>query len=122
MYLTVKEAFEKLKEEGITTHIESVRRWIRSGELKATKLCNSNKKGYRIKQEDLQHFINLKNPQELIEHEQEERLKFEFPPAKQFQSAKEEVIAVQKQLEALMKTLEDSQKKLDELKSMQEEK
>jgi len=54
--LTVGQAFKILKEEGLTTNINIVRRWIRAGKLKAEPY-ESRIEGYRIKEEDLQDFI-----------------------------------------------------------------
>jgi len=52
--LTVEQAASKA---GV--HIESVRRWIRSGKLPAA--LPSRKKGYLIKKEDLEAFLQDKN-------------------------------------------------------------
>lgn len=93
MSLKVKEAFEILKEEGITSHIESVRRWIRTGELKAFK--SSSKKGYNIKKEDLQSFIDMKKTTGQVDY------KFVFQPVKEFKSKREEVQEIQRQMEEL---------------------
>ena len=54
--LSVDEAFKILKEHKITTHIESVRRWLRSGEIKGVK-PQSRKEGWRIDENDLYDFI-----------------------------------------------------------------
>lgn len=93
MSLKVKEAFEILKEEGITSHIESVRRWIRTGELKAFK--SSSKKGYNIKKEELQRFIEMKK------HENQVEYKFVFSQEKEFKSKREEVQEIKRQMEEL---------------------
>lgn len=62
LVMDVKEAFQMLKNEGITKNIESVRRWIRSGELKATLKGTNRNSGYEIKEEDLHEFILSKMP------------------------------------------------------------
>lgn len=93
MSLKVKEAFEILKKEGVTSHIESVRRWIRTGELKAFK--SSSKKGYNIKEEELQRFIDMKKNKKQVEY------KFSFSQGKEFKDKREEVQEIQKQLEEL---------------------
>ncbi|HLW01576.1 MAG TPA: helix-turn-helix domain-containing protein [Ktedonobacterales bacterium] len=51
--LTVEEVAQRLN-----LHVESVRRYIRSKELKAVKF--GNRGGYRITEEDLQAFIAKK--------------------------------------------------------------
>ena len=48
----VDEAFEILKEYKITTHKESVRRWLREGYIQ-TNSPVSKKEGWRIKQSDV---------------------------------------------------------------------
>ena len=53
-WLTVREITQELK-----VHEESVRRWIRSGDLPAI-LLGSNKGGYRIRRTDLDRFIEEK--------------------------------------------------------------
>lgn len=58
--MKLNEAFEILRREGITSNIESVRRWIRQGKLKAT--LPSKRDGYRINEEDLKSFIFFKKP------------------------------------------------------------
>lgn len=58
--MNLKEAFEILKSEGITKNIESVRRWIRSGELKATMKGGYKRGGYDVKEKDLKDFITAK--------------------------------------------------------------
>ncbi len=52
--LTVEQAAEKAN-----VHIESVRRWIRSGQLPAA--LPSRKQGYQIRPEDLESFLQNKN-------------------------------------------------------------
>ena len=53
--LTTEEVARELK-----YHIVTVRKWIREGKLKATRI---NRKEYRIKRSDLEKFLE-KNPQE----------------------------------------------------------
>lgn len=56
----IDEAFELLERSGITTHVASVRRWLRNGDLKGT--IESKRKGWEIKEKDLFDFISRKNP------------------------------------------------------------
>lgn len=56
--MLVSEAFKILSSFGITSNIESLRRWIRLGELKAVK--TSNRKEYIIDENDLNLFIEKK--------------------------------------------------------------
>lgn len=58
MRYTVTEALEQLKAEGITKSEQVVRRWLRSGKLKGEQA--SRKKGWEIKQEDLDAFIRVR--------------------------------------------------------------
>ena len=60
----VDEAFEILKEYKITTHKESVRRWLREGNIQANSPV-SKKEGWRIKQSDLFDFIHERLPKRL---------------------------------------------------------
>ena len=53
-WLTVRDITQELK-----VHEESVRRWIRSGDLPAI-LLGSNKGGYRIRRADLDRLIEEK--------------------------------------------------------------
>jgi excisionase family DNA binding protein len=53
--LTTEEVSQELK-----YHIETVRRWIREGKLKATRI---NRKEYRVKRSELEKFLAEK-PQE----------------------------------------------------------
>jgi excisionase family DNA binding protein len=53
-WLTVRDITQELK-----VHEESVRRWIRSGDLPAI-LLGSNKGGYRIRRADLDRLIEDK--------------------------------------------------------------
>lgn len=55
--MNVKEAFEILKAEGLTSSIQVVRRWIREGKIKATMKGGYHKGGYDIKEKDLEDFI-----------------------------------------------------------------
>lgn len=52
--LTVEQAYQKLYDQGITSSIQVVRRWIRQGKIKAE--MNSRKEGYIILQKDLEEF------------------------------------------------------------------
>jgi len=53
-WLTVQDITQELK-----VHEESVRRWIRSGELPAI-LLGSAKGGYRVRRSDFDHFLEEK--------------------------------------------------------------
>ena len=57
---SVNEVFERLKALKITSHEESVRRWLRTGKLKGYQ--SSKKQGWRIREEDLQQFIDDRLP------------------------------------------------------------
>ncbi|RYG71265.1 MerR family transcriptional regulator [Lentibacillus cibarius] len=61
---TVETAFDLLKDYKITTHIESVRRWLREGKIKGTP-PKSRKEGWLIQEEDLLHFIQSRLPDEI---------------------------------------------------------
>ena len=54
--LTTEEIAGELK-----YHIETVRKWIREGKLKATKI---NRKEYRVKRSDLEKFLAEKDQPE----------------------------------------------------------
>jgi hypothetical protein len=58
---SVDEAFELLKHYKITTHKESVRRWLRQGGIKA-KAPTSRKEGWAIPEEALNTFIQERLP------------------------------------------------------------
>jgi FtsZ-binding cell division protein ZapB len=53
---TVEEAFERLKQYGITENIEVVRRWLRQGKLRGIK-PEKRRDGWRIPKENLDAFI-----------------------------------------------------------------
>ncbi|MGO4887085.1 helix-turn-helix domain-containing protein [Anaerobacillus sp. MEB173] len=55
--MNVEQALSKLKEAGVTDSIQTVRRWLREGKIKATR-SEFRKAGYLIDHEDLQRFIN----------------------------------------------------------------
>ena len=57
---SVQEVFKKLQALKITSNEESVRRWLRTGKLKGYQ--QSKKQGWRITEEDLQHFIDQRLP------------------------------------------------------------
>ncbi|WP_332698902.1 helix-turn-helix domain-containing protein [Halalkalibacter lacteus] len=58
---SVDEAFELLKQYKITTHKESVRRWLRQGVIKA-KAPISRKEGWQIPKEALDAFVQERLP------------------------------------------------------------
>ncbi|MFZ0369232.1 MAG: hypothetical protein WAM07_06510 [Halobacillus sp.] len=53
---TVDQALEKLKQYKITTHKESLRRWLRNGTIKGVEPA-TRKDGWRINKDDLWSFI-----------------------------------------------------------------
>lgn len=53
-WITVEEIAEDL-----SVHVETVRRWIRNGELAAS-LLGSSRAGYRIRQSDYDQFLTEK--------------------------------------------------------------
>lgn len=57
----VDSAFEILRRHKITTHKESVRRWLRNGDLKGIAPV-SRKDGWRIREDDLYAFIQSRTP------------------------------------------------------------
>jgi hypothetical protein len=61
---SVDEAFEKLKEYRITTHKESVRRWLRQGVIKGI-APSSRKEGWLIPKENLADFVRERLPNAL---------------------------------------------------------
>ncbi len=63
----VEQALEKLKLYKITTHKESLRRWLRNGTIKGIAPA-SRKKGWRIKEQDLWTFIEQRMPEEGIQN------------------------------------------------------
>lgn len=58
---TVQEAFERLQQYKITSNIESVRRWLRTGALKGLPPA-TRKEGWRIREEELVAFIQDRLP------------------------------------------------------------
>ena len=58
---SVQEAFEILKENKITSNIESVRRWLRQGKIKGI-APKSRKDGWKILESDLQNFMKERLP------------------------------------------------------------
>lgn len=58
---TTEQAFEKLRDLGITKNIKSVRRWLRNGEIKGMR-PQTRQEGWRIPDEALQEFIAKKIP------------------------------------------------------------
>lgn len=62
----VDEAFEILKEYKVTTHKESVRRWLREGKIKAERPA-SRKTGWRIEEKHLFEFIQERVHVDLVE-------------------------------------------------------
>jgi hypothetical protein len=59
---SVDEVFELLKTYKITTHKESVRRWLRQGELKGI-APSSRKEGWKIPKEALDDFLQQRLPE-----------------------------------------------------------
>lgn len=60
----VDEAFEILRQEGVTKHIGTVRRWIQEGKIKATLRGTNRNSGYDITEKDFDEFIVTKLPPE----------------------------------------------------------
>jgi hypothetical protein len=60
----VDEAFEILRQEGVTKHIGTVRRWIQEGKIKATLRGTNRNSGYDITEKDFDEFIATKLPPE----------------------------------------------------------
>src|SRR3954453_12109092 len=58
----VDEAFEILKENKITTHKESIRRWLRTGVMKGIS-PTSRKEGWQIPERELREFIQQRLPE-----------------------------------------------------------
>ena len=60
IWLSVGEVAERLR-----VHVETVRRWLRSGELRGAQL--GGKSGYRITEDDLEAFMDQKYNRPRIE-------------------------------------------------------
>ena len=58
---SVNEVCKRLTLLKITTNEESIRRWLRTGKLKGYQ--NSKKEGWRVREEDLQQFIDERMPE-----------------------------------------------------------
>lgn len=58
---SIETAFELLKSYKITSHKESVRRWLREGKIKGIPPA-SRKEGWMIKKENLLVFIRARMP------------------------------------------------------------
>lgn len=57
MNINTDQAYEMLKGAGVTDSIQTVRRWLREGKIKANRTQN-RKVGFEIDKRDLQRFIN----------------------------------------------------------------
>jgi uncharacterized small protein (DUF1192 family) len=55
--MNTDQAFEKLNKAGVTDSIQTVRRWLREGKIKA-KRSENRKAGFEVDNTDLQRFIN----------------------------------------------------------------
>lgn len=62
----VEDAFSLLKTYKITTHMESVRRWLREGTIKGIP-PKSRKEGWLIREDDLYAFIRSRLPDDVIQ-------------------------------------------------------
>lgn len=62
-YYNVQEAVDLLQQYKITTHPESVRRWLRNGTIKAIPPA-SRKEGWVIREDDLYDFIRSRLPED----------------------------------------------------------
>lgn len=65
MLYTVQEAFKLLQEYKITSHKESVRRWLREGKIKGIS-PKTRKEGWMIEERDLLDFVQSRMPNSLI--------------------------------------------------------
>ena len=74
--MKVREALVLLKKEGITKSEQQLRKWIRSGEINATRSAN-RKAGYQVDQKSLQKFIQNRKPVKTY-HQEIEQLKKEI--------------------------------------------
>ncbi|KGP71060.1 helix-turn-helix domain-containing protein [Pontibacillus yanchengensis] len=63
-YYNVDQAFEVLKQYKITSHKESLRRWLRNGTLQGTPPA-SRREGWRISEDELWAFIRNRLPDEV---------------------------------------------------------
>lgn len=61
-FYSVRDAFEILKENKITSNIESVRRWLRQGKIKGI-APKSRKEGWQIPENELQIFMKKRLPE-----------------------------------------------------------
>lgn len=61
---TVQTAFDLLKTYKLTTHVETVRRWLREGKIKAIP-PKSRKEGWLIEERDLLAFIRARMPDDI---------------------------------------------------------
>ncbi|MFK3939789.1 hypothetical protein ACI2JA_19965 [Alkalihalobacillus sp. NPDC078783] len=73
---TTEEAYEQLKALKITSNIESVRRWLRTGTIKA-KAPSTKKEGWRIPRESLEVFIRTRLPDMANEPTKEQQTEIE---------------------------------------------
>lgn len=65
MLYTVHEAFKLLQEYKITSHKESVRRWLREGKIKGIP-PKSRKDGWMIEERDLLDFVQSRMPDSIV--------------------------------------------------------
>lgn len=65
MLYTVQESFKLLQEYKITSHQESVRRWLREGKIKGIP-PKTRKEGWMITEQDLFEFIQSRMPNNII--------------------------------------------------------
>lgn len=65
---TIREAFDVLHHNKITSHMESVRRWLRQGVIQGIP-PETRRDGWRISEEDLFAFIQSRLPEELETNE-----------------------------------------------------
>lgn len=56
------EVFDILKKHHITTHKESVRRWLRQGKIDGTKGAGPKRNGWQVTEEALQRFLDDRLP------------------------------------------------------------
>lgn len=105
--LTVPEVLERLKEAGITDSIQTVRRWIRTGELKGEmpegeiRKGKKRSEGYHVRHEDLQAFIQKKKEENWLYPEvkrlekEVEQLKQDIAKLKKKNNSKDETVSTE---------------------------
>jgi len=70
-FYTVQEVFDILKEKKITTHMESVRRWLREGTMEGIPPV-SRKEGWKVSKESLDRFLAKRLPSSITTNDVKE--------------------------------------------------